>query len=123
MLTMPWHPRAVERFGTRLKRLRLARGWPTPRAADHATGISSATWINLETRGNKPTLRTVDRLMTALDVSYDELVTGTDAVEDDREQAMKPPTVEEAKPPASRRRRKPGTQSDRRSKPPNPAEE
>lgn len=66
----------MENFGTRVRRLRLARGYETYPAADRKTGVPAATWENMESRGKDPYLSTIQAIRDALGVTTSELLDG-----------------------------------------------
>lgn len=70
----------MERFGARVKRLRLARVIYQRELAERA-GIKLSTVQRIESGESRPYLATVRKLAQALEVDASELVRGTDFVE------------------------------------------
>lgn len=67
----------METHGSRIRRLRIAKGWDSYRAADKATDIPAGTWQNMEARGTQPTIDTAQKIAAAFGQTIDELLSGT----------------------------------------------
>jgi transcriptional regulator with XRE-family HTH domain len=65
-----------ETFGTRVRRLRLERGYKSPAEADRHTGVPAGTWDNVERKGTDPRLGTIEAIRAALGVTIEELLAG-----------------------------------------------
>ena len=67
---------ALERFGRNVREARLARGWTQEELA-HRTGLAAVQVSRIERGRREVRLRTLLRLVKALEVSPDELLRET----------------------------------------------
>jgi transcriptional regulator with XRE-family HTH domain len=65
-----------ETFGTRVRRLRLERGYNSPAEADRHTGVPAGTWDNVERKGTDARLGTIEAIRVALGATIEELLGG-----------------------------------------------
>jgi transcriptional regulator with XRE-family HTH domain len=67
----------METTGSRVRRLRKAKGWRSYRDADKASDVPASTWQNIESRGKIPSLRTATNIAAAFGMTVDELLSET----------------------------------------------